>query len=83
MKKLFRTIFRKSDEMEMDATFKAGRVSSLYTDLFLTVWIFVSTIRTGKVPLVPFILLLSGYLIFNIVRWVLIKRMSGDSDNDQ
>lgn len=73
----------KADEMEMSINFKAVRVSWIYSLLFLIVWNMVSVIKTGDIELIPFILLVSEALIMLVVKSILTKKMSGDSDNDE
>lgn len=72
-----------ADEMEMSINFKAVRVSWIYSLLFLIVWNMVSVIKTGDIELIPFILLVSEALIMFVVKSILTKKMSGDSDNDE
>lgn len=73
----------KADEMEMSINFKAVRASWIYSLLFLIVWNMFSVIKTGDIELIPFILLISETLIMFVVKSILTKKMSGDSDNDE
>lgn len=73
----------KADEMEMSINFKAVRASWIYSLLFLIVWNMFSVIKTGDIELIPFILLVSETLIMFVVKSILTKKMSGDSDNDE
>lgn len=72
----------KADEMEMSINFKAVRASWIYSLLFLIVWNMFSVIKTGDIELIPFNLLVSETLIMLVVKSILTKKMSGDSDND-
>lgn len=73
----------KADEMEMSINFKAVRASWIYSLLFLIVWNMFSVIKTDDIELIPFILLVSETLIMFVVKSILTKKMSGDSDNDE
>lgn len=73
----------KADEMEMSINFKAVRASWIYSLLFLIVWNMFSVIKTGDIELIPFNLLVSETLIMLVVKSILTKKMSGDSDNDE
>lgn len=73
----------KADEMEMSINFKAVRASWIYSLLFLIVWNMFSVIKTGDIELIPFILLVSETLIMFVVKSILTKKMSGNSDNDE
>ena len=73
----------KADEMEMSINFKAVRASWIYSLLFLIVWNMFSVIKTGDIEIIPFILLVSETLIMFVVKSILTKKMSGDSDNDE
>ena len=78
MKKRF-----KADEMEMSINFKAVRASWVYSLLFLIVWNIVSVIKTGDIELISFILLVSETFIMLVVKSILTKKMSADSENDE
>ena len=78
MKKRF-----KADEMEMSINFKAVRASWVYSLLFLIVWNIVSVIKTGDTELISFILLVSETFIMLVVKSILTKKMSADSENDE
>lgn len=73
----------KADEMEMSINFKAVRASWIYSLLFLIVWNIFSVIKTGDIELIPFILMVSETLIMFVVKSILTKKMSDDSDNDE
>ena len=67
----------------MSINFKAVRASWIYSLLFLIVWNMFSVIKTGDIELIPFNLLVSETLIMLVVKSILTKKMSGDSDNDE
>lgn len=73
----------KADEMEMSINFKAVRASWIYSLIFLIVWNMVSVIKTGDIELIPFILLVTEALVMFVVKSILTKKMSGDSDDDE
>lgn len=73
----------KADEMEMSINFKAVRASWIYSLIFLIIWNMVSVIKTGDIELIPFILLVTEALIMFVVKSILTKKMSGDSDDDE
>lgn len=73
----------KADEMEMSINFKAVRASWIYSLIFLIVWNMVSVIKTGDIELIPFILLVTEALVMFVVKSILTKKMSGDSENDE
>ena len=73
---------RKADEMEMSIIFRALKARWLYMIIFLTVWTMVSAIKTGDLGL-PFTLLLTEQFVGLGAEWILKKKMSGDSENDE
>ncbi len=67
----------------MSINFKAVRASWIYSLIFLIVWNMVSVIKTGDIELIPFILLVTEALVMFVVKSILTKKMSGDSDDDE
>ena len=74
----------KADEMEMAINMKAARCSYVFLDLTLIIWCIAEYIKSGNVPVVPFILECISCVIFFTVKLYLTKKLTKeDSDEKQ
>lgn len=48
---------KKPDEMEMTINFKSMRLSWIFVIISLVVWLVVDFIRSGELPLIPFMMI--------------------------
>ncbi len=82
MKGFFKRLgFRRMDEMEMEISLKSLRWSSLYSGCALAALTTYEIITTGEIGWAWFILI-TQYLVFWIVHFVLTKKISGGEDEE-
>lgn len=70
---------RKQDEMEMHITFQALRVTYLFINIFLLIWMFYDFIKFQNVGL-PLILTLSQVVVFFGSRLYLTRKMNENEE---
>lgn len=72
----------KADEMEMAINFRATRLSWVSMIVLLVLWTLRELILSGSLPLLPFLLLSTGGIVFWLTKLVLTRRLSGSSRGD-
>ena len=75
-------IFTKADEMEMAVNYKAARNAFVFLELALAVYCFVCVLKTGELPWVLLIFIVSG-VIFWGTKLIETKRLTGPGDSDE
>lgn len=70
--------FRKMDEMEESIAIRAIRISWLYSNIFLIIWILYDWIKIELFQWLPFILMTSQSLLYWIVQLFLKWKLGKD-----
>jgi hypothetical protein len=69
--------FKKSDEMEMSINFKSMRLSWLFVNIALIVWLIETVIKSGDLPFILFSIICLQNIIFFGSKLYLTRKLSG------
>ena len=78
MKKLI----TKADEMEMSVNYKAARNAYVFLELALAIYCLVCYLKTGELPWVWLIFIVSGVVFFG-TKLIETKRLTSPGDSDE
>jgi len=74
---------RRADEMEMSINLRATRLAWSCSAVALLVYCICELAMTGKLPTVPFMILIGQLLVFFVVKIVLSKVLAKGTDNEE
>ena len=74
--------FKKADEMELAVNYKAARNAFVFLELALAVYCLVCVLKTGELPWVWLIFIISG-LVFWGTKLIETKRLSDPGNSDE
>lgn len=69
---------KKADEMEMFINFKSMRLSWVFVNIALVVWLAVTFIKSGELPFILFMIFCLQNIIFFGSKIILTRRMSSN-----
>ncbi len=75
-------ILPKADEMEMAVNYKAARNAYVFSELALAIYCLVCFLKTGELPWVWLIFIVSG-LVFWGTKLIVTKRLTDPGDSDE
>lgn len=70
--------FIKADEMEMCINFKSMRLSWVFVNIALIIWLVVSLVKSEEIPYILFIIIGLQNIIFFASKLYMTRRMSDD-----
>lgn len=69
---------KKADEMEMFINFKSMRLSWVFVNAALVIWLIVTFVKSGELPFILFMIVCIQNIIFFGSKIFLTRRMSSD-----
>ena len=75
-------VLPKADEMEMTVNYKAARNAYMFSELTLAVYCLVCFLKTGELPWVWLIFIVSN-LVFWGTKLIVTKRLTDPGDSDE
>ncbi len=71
---------KKPDEMEMSINFNSMRLSWVFVNIALIMWLAVDFIKSGELPIIPFMIISFQNIIFFGSKLYMTRKMSSNID---